>query len=173
MNLTLAPQGDTLTALKGWLRTQFASIAAGWATEHNADGTHDWGWTTPAFDANRFQGDGTITWTVASADRIFEEYGMQGDLMKWTLQLAATTTGGTASTELRVTLPDGYRLTARAFLPAGYASDNSSDPGVVFLEGATGARYLAVKCQDGGTWSNASTNATYLYFSVWLRVTRD
>lgn len=172
MNLPLVPYGvASLVGLTDWLRTLATSIAAGWNVEHTATGAHDWHWTTPAFDANRFQGDGTITWTVASADRVAETYAILGDVMLWTLQVGSSSTGGTASTDLRVVLPDGYRLAGKALHPAAYGNDNGTEQNV-YLEGEDGSRYIAARQGDGGNWSNASTNSTYLYFSIWLRVTR-
>lgn len=168
MNLPLVPYGN----LTEWLRTLVSSIAAGWNVEHDTTGAHNWHWTTPVFDAKRFQGDGTITWTVASADRVTESYAVLGDVMLWTLQIGTSSTGGSASTELRVALPDGYRLTGKTYQAVAYASDNSADPGHVFMFGRSGARYVMAQKQSGSNWSNASTNSTYLYFSIWLRVTR-
>jgi hypothetical protein len=173
MRLPASPYGVTSAAgLMDWLRTLVTSIAAGWAVEHTAEGRHNWNWTTPTFDATRFTGDGTVTWTVASDDRVFERYGLLGDLMHWTLQIALSSTGGTASPTLRVYLPDGYRLVGSTFHAAAYASDAGGYPDGVLIAGSNDRRYVEVVQQDGTNWSNAATNTTYLYFSIMVRVTR-
>ncbi len=147
-----------------------ASVAAGWHVEHLGDGTHDWHWTTPAFDAQRFRGDGTVTWTVASADREFENYAILGDVMIWNLGVGATDTGGSASANLQITIPGGYRSVGTVRFPAGYLEDAGTvRRGVV--KGNIDQHYVQIS-HDAGTWSAAAAGNTSVYFSVIFRVMR-
>lgn len=146
-----------------WARTLVASIAAGWNVEHTAEGRHDWNWVTPAFDAARFTGDGTITWTVDGADRINERYARLGSLLLWQVVVRTSSTGGTASSQLRVTLPDNLR-TASLFAGCGLTLDaGTARPAIVQ---SVDARTVAVLRADLGNWSNAASNNTGISFQV-------
>lgn len=152
------------------LQQMVSAITAGWSVEHKSDGTHDWGWTAPAFDANRFRGDGTITWTVSSANRTREHYGVLGDWLEWTMRIDNSSTGGSASTTLRVSLPDGYRVAAYAFEAAAIHDNGTWVGGTV--EALPGESVVSVRRLDAGNLSAASANNTFVIFTAGLRVTK-
>lgn len=148
-----------------------AAIASAWSVEHKATGAHNWRWATVPYNASRFQGDGTITWTVEAGDHKHEYYGVLGDLMAWALRIGGSSTGGAASKRLRVMLPAGYRVATTCGFPVSYVvTGGQSLSG--FLEGEANARYVSIRKSDDTNWDNASSNATFLDFFVWLRVTK-
>ena len=171
MKLPSVPTGvTTLAGLITWLRTLAASIASAWAVEHAADGTHRWSLTTPTFDATRFTGDGTITWTVGSNDLSHERYGRLGSLMYWTLYLASTSTGGSASPYFHVRLPERYVLADSCLTGAGYTVDAGAAVNAV-VQGVIGDNFVYVYKYDGSNWSAAAANNTQVSFQVWCEVT--
>lgn len=144
------------------------AVSAGWNVEHAPDGRHAWQVVTPAFSAARFQGDGTITWTVDPADRAVESYQRLGAMVLYTLVLATTSTGGTASSTLYVTLPDRLIVARDTYAALARAIDNgTATTGMVYAQG--GRNRLSV-FRSSGNWSNASTNATYVYFQLFFEV---
>lgn len=170
MNLPLAPYGATnMAGLLGWLRVFAASVAAGFAKEHKADGTHNWGGTAPAFDANRFAGDGTITWTVASADVASERYYVLGKMLVWHLMVATSTTGGTASTTLYVSLPNSYVPAVTKVTGVAYANENGTIADAIATFTA-GSRRVAVTKKSGANWSNTLTDTLYIYLDVMVEI---
>lgn len=70
------------------------------------------------FAAGDYVGDGTITWTVESADVLDPCYTIVGKKMIISAAIGSSTTGGTASTELRFTIPGGYTTSKFAVQPA-------------------------------------------------------
>lgn len=147
------------------MRSLVAAIAQSWQVEHLSNGRHDWRWTTPAFDAARFQGDGTITWTVEGTDRSLERYARLGDVLIWQLLILTSSTGGSASGQLRVTLPDGLRHVTISAAAGRCRDAGTFVPAVVQT---IGPRTVAVLRADGGNWSAAASNNTNIGFSLVL-----
>jgi hypothetical protein len=67
-------------------------------------------WIQRSFDAARFTASGAMTWTVDAGDVVTDAYIVLGKTVIYSLTLANSTTGGTASTELRVTLPSTFSV---------------------------------------------------------------
>lgn len=144
------------------------AVSAGWNVEHGPNGRHAWQVVSPAFSAARFQGDGTITWTVDVQDRAVETYHRLGSMVLYTLVLATTSTGGAASSTFYVVLPNGLIVARDTYAALARAIDNgTSTEGMVYAEG--GRNRLRI-IRSSGNWSNASTNATYIYFQLFFEV---
>jgi hypothetical protein len=62
-------------------------------------------WVQRAFDATRFTASGSMTWTVDQGDVFTDAYIVIGNTVIYSIVISGTTTTGTASTELRITLP--------------------------------------------------------------------
>lgn len=165
MKLPASPtHGINQDSLVNWLRTLASSVAAGWNVEHGSDGLHNWHWRTPAFDATRFTGDGTITWTVQAGDVAAERYARLGNLLVWNLVIAGSSTGGAASTAFYVRMPENLVL-GSTVVTVGYASDAGTAITSV-ITGVRGSRQVIVQRNDGGNWSNAAANNTSVYFQL-------
>lgn len=166
MNLPNLQSGSqSVSQIAAWLRSLATAVSAGWSVEHLGNGRHNWRWTTPAFDAARFRGDGTITWTVQGTDRSLERYARLGDLLVWQLLILTSSTGGSASGQLWVTLPDNLR-----HLTVSSAAGRCRDAGtfVPAVVQTINQRTVAVLRADGNNWSNAASNNTNIGFSLVL-----
>lgn len=162
---TLESNTTTLTADLAALSTIVTLLQA----SHAADGSHNWNWRTPPWDATRFAGDGTITLTADEGDRLGERWGELGKTAVWMLQLTPFSTGGAASNQFRITLPFGRRLGGRLNQRLAYCSDNATVR-TAFLQGIEGNSYISVYREDLNNWSNASGNASAIYFCTALEI---
>lgn len=158
-----------LSAVPTTIRELVTRLSSGWTVEHAPSGRHTWNWKVPAFDANRFKGDGTITWTVASSDRLYEHYGVLGDVLCWSLEVTTSSTGGTASSALRVSLPAQYRIKSRSRTMC-HVQDAGGTTEVGHVVAVADQRFVSIRLADSTTWSNAASNNTYVSFTVFLRV---
>src|SRR4029077_4225941 len=64
-------------------------------------------WVPVTYSAANFVGTGSMTWTVDSADQVRFSYRLNGKTMDVSFYLDATTLGGTAANEVRLTIPAG------------------------------------------------------------------
>lgn len=118
-------------------------------------------WNTITYAAGNFTAGGTQTWTVDSGDVAVNRYTDIGLTMLWSLGVVTTTTGGTASTELRVTLPASRTVSATTTgVCAGI--DNGTEVPSVWTATAGNTYVSFFRTISGANWSNASTNATAL-----------
>lgn len=116
-------------------------------------------WTTVTHSAGNFTGSGSLTWTVDSGDMSINRYTDVGLTMWWSLGLVNTSTGGTASDELRVTLP-ASRTVAATTTGACAGVDNGTPVETVYTATAGNTYVTFYRTIAGANWSNASTNAT-------------
>jgi len=79
--------------------------------------------------------------------------------MWWSLGLVNTSTGGTASDELRVTLPASRTVSATT-TGACAGVDNGTPVETVYTATAGNTYVTFYRTIAGANWSNASTNAT-------------
>ena len=118
-------------------------------------------WQGVPYAAGDFTGSGSLTWTVDSGDVAVNRYTDIGLTMLWSLGVVTTTTGGTASTELRVTLPASRTVSATTTgVCAGI--DNGTEVPSVWTATAGNTYVSFFRTISGANWSNASTNATAL-----------
>ncbi len=94
--------------------------------EHNTDGTHKAAtitslglgtWTTPAFNAGNFTANGSMTWTVESADVVTYEYMIIGKTMFLNFSIQNTVVGGDLNTLLWIKIPAGKTAPKRVDFP--------------------------------------------------------
>lgn len=116
-------------------------------------------WNTVTYAAGDYTGSGSLTWTVDSGDVANSRYTDIGTTMIWSLGLTNTSTGGTASTELRVTLP-GSRTVSATTTGACAGIDNGTEVAPVWTATAGNSYVSFFRTIGGANWSNASTNAT-------------
>lgn len=83
-------------------------------------------WSGISFNSANFTASGSMTWTVESGDQGQNAYTVVGSTVHWTLGFFNTTVGGTASNELRVTLPGGFTAAGTSTNGTCAAADNST-----------------------------------------------
>ncbi len=66
-------------------------------------------WVQRQFDPANFVGTGSMTWTLPSGPTT-DAYIIQGKTVTYSLELYPSTTGGTASNELRIILPSSIQV---------------------------------------------------------------
>jgi hypothetical protein len=121
-------------------------------------------WVVVTFSGGNFTASGSLTWTVESGDIYANAYTEIGTTQIWSLGVVTTSTGGTASTELRATLPNSRTATGTTN-GACSAIDNSTEVLATWAVVA-GNSYAAVTRTSGANWSNASTNATLVRCTI-------
>jgi hypothetical protein len=125
-------------------------------------------WIAVTFAAGDFTASASMTWTVAAPDVTAFRYRQLGTLVQIDLIVEASTVGGTPSTYLQVTLPNGFATTAasRTFV---LVDDNAG--GIVggFMDTTAAGTLLKFGRTAGANWS-AATNATAVAFMGVLRV---
>lgn len=122
-------------------------------------------WNTVAYAGGNFTASGALTWTVDSGDVAVNRYTDIGTTMLWSLGVVTTTTGGTASTELRVTLPASRTISATTTGTCA-GIDNGTEVASVWTATAGNTYVSFFRTISGANWSNASTNATALRCTI-------
>ena len=117
--------------------------------------SHDQGATIlPAFDAGVFTGSDSMTWTVASGDRLAYSYYLQGRLLYVNIYVQTSTVGGTPSNSLQVTVPGGFSATRRTDTPMFADNNGTRQIGhLVIVEGTT---LLLGRLLADGNWAAAT-----------------
>lgn len=134
---------------------------------------HDQGGFLPvSFAAGDFTGNGSMTWTLASGDRVAAGTGFwqRGNRVHYAFQLATTTVGGTPNTTLQIAAAQWGGFTAASTVPyrrLAVSLDNGTDVGAYCTVSGTTLQILRA---NGGNWS-ASTDNTYLYGDLEFQVT--
>lgn len=166
------PSGfSTLDGVSAWARRLVGSIAASWAVEHRADGTHKFEWVDLAHDATRFTGIGAMTWGVTSDDQSLMAYRIAGDscLVAWRIERSDV--GGTPANALQIRLPDGIRPTRRV---AGvhYYSDAGTD-GIGLARVSSSLTLIQLyKFDSASSWTATTADDTYSEGSLEFSITR-
>lgn len=118
-------------------------------------------YTTPAFDASIFTGNGSMTWTVAAGDRTTFAYAIIGKTYLLSFQLSATTVGGTLNTALQIALPGGVTPSASSLQLFLY-NDNAGGLTVGFVTIGAGITTITLQKLGLANWSAAAdTTAVY------------
>ena len=126
-------------------------------------------WTSVAFSAGNFTGDGTITWTVGSSDQETYAYTLIGKTMTVAWRLVSTSTGGTGSTSLQIAIPGGF-TTAKQIESTHWYNDNGGGWTAGIVEVAASATKIALFKANFAAWSNASTNNTGTFGQITFEV---
>ncbi len=113
-------------------------------------------WSSQAYSAGNYVGNGSLTWTVEAPDFVLSSYLVAGKTMLWNTYLVSTTTGGTTNTELRITLPGSATVglsTAGscACFPNGVA-------GTCAWVATAGNTFVQIYTGFGGNWTLSSNN---------------
>jgi hypothetical protein len=125
------------------------------------------GWSTPLFNAAEFLGNGSMTWTVQSADVGTYAYTLDGRTMTLAFTLNGTSVGGTPSSILRMTIPAG-KVATKAMNVMVRASDNGT-PVTAWAYTDISGIYINVQKIDFSNWA-ASTNATTIQGQITFEV---
>lgn len=117
-------------------------------------------WTGITFSSGNFTASGSMTWTVDSGDQGTNAYTVVGSTVHWTFGFFNTTVGGTASSELRVTLPGGFTAAGSSTNGTCATADNA-----VLRYGmwqvVAGNTYASLyRDITGANWDVGGTNAT-------------
>lgn len=122
-------------------------------------------WQSITYASGNFTASGSLTWTVDSGDVSVNRYTDIGTTMWWSLGLTNTSTSGTASTELRVTLPASRTISATTTGTCA-GVDNGTEVHTVWTA-TSGNTYVSFfRTISGANWSNASTNATSIRCTI-------
>lgn len=124
-------------------------------------------WTSVAFSAGNFTGDGTITWTLGSSDQETFAYTLIGKTLTVAWRLTSTSTGGAASTSLQIVIPGGFTA-AKQIENTHWYNDNGGGWVAGICEVA-GTKILLYKA-NFAAWSNASTNNTGTFGQITFEV---
>lgn len=86
---------------------EFDQVIAAIQTAFNSQATGLLAWSAVPFAAQNFSGWDLMTWTVEPGDYVTYSYARVGRFAYVSFRMSNTTVGGTPSTPLRLTLPDG------------------------------------------------------------------
>lgn len=121
-------------------------------------------WATRTFAAGNYYGSASMTVTVDSGDVANEGYVEIGKTMIYGVQLAPFSIGGTPNADMRITIPNGRTAQRSAFVSVAYCNDNGTVR-EAYAAAVGGTTYITVQLKSGAAWA-ASTNGTYVYFSI-------
>lgn len=116
---------------------------------------------SPTFSSGNFTGSNSMTWTVSSTTTFL--YSIVGKLMTLNFVISGTTVGGTPSTQLRITLPDGW--TAAGTQQSIYYNTNNAATQTALMQVTNGSTFIELyKDLTGSNWV-AGTTAVYGSFT--------
>jgi len=124
-------------------------------------------WTAVSFSAGNFTGNGAMTWTVASGDVVTNTYIKIGRTLIWSVHLDTTTVGGTPNSSLRLTIPGGFTAAGAQSVKCSVTIDNNV---VSQAHATTSGTLVEIIRDDFANWT-ASTNLTYVYFTIIFQTT--
>lgn len=103
-------------------------------------------WTNVAYAAGNFTASGAMTWTVTAAQQITYGYTLIGKTMVLRFLISPSTTGGTASTDLRIAVPAGFSAVGTSQLTYAYFDGTAWAIG----HAITSATYITLRRVDNG-----------------------
>lgn len=133
----------------------------------SADTTLGAGWTTPAFAAGDYTGNGAMTWTVAAGDVTTLAYAVTGKILTVAFYLDTTTVGGVLNNNLLRVIPGGFTAT-KTIRASAYLIDNGAPSDVLVTVFATGTS-LVFQRADGANFA-ASANNTHLSGQITIEI---
>ena len=165
-----APLGlQSVAGVAAWGRSLVAAIGSSWNIEHDPDGRHVFTWTDLSYAATRFSGSGSMTWTVDSADQkslMWRYVGKDTIELQWTI--SGSDVGGTASTELRILLPDG--LKASHYMNATHWYTDAGTEGIGWVGVLPGDAFIRLYKLASGNWTLTTGDNTATQGQLTLRV---
>lgn len=146
-----------LAAGAGVAILRYDATASRWRLVSHEQGA----WITPTFAAGDFTANGSMTWTVASGDRVALRYYLKGRQLTVTFYLQTTTVGGTPNTALFIGNGQFGALTLQpnTYWPLALVSDNGTLRNAIMSPNGT---QIAISRQDGGNWTAATDTTTVL-----------
>jgi hypothetical protein len=129
-----------------------ASIQRWRVTNHDQGG-----WITPVFSAADYSGSSGMTWTVESGDIASFAYLLRGKTLHLSFDISGSSVGGTLSTQLIRTVPNGFVSVRQTVVPLWVSDNNSGQAGLVFIGAGSGV--LLFFKAPLSNWST-STNST-------------
>jgi hypothetical protein len=125
-------------------------------------------WTTPAFDAGNFTGNGSMTWTVESGDVATYAYIINGKTMTVAFGISGTTVGGTPASTLQIAIPASKVSTKGMSNALSLAIDNTTArEGRVTV--SAGGTVISCTLTSQSEWS-ASTNNTAVFGQITFEI---
>lgn len=121
-------------------------------------------WNAVAYSAANFVGTGSMTWTVSAGNQVRYAYRLTGKTITVAFYLDSTTMGGTASNEVRVTMPAG--ATSKGWCGGFVWIGPGSAGGPGLIRGSPGNTYLSLFKADLTNYALATAtifNGTFTY----------
>lgn len=126
-------------------------------------------WIAVSFSAGNFTahgGTGEVSWTVGSGDVEVNRYTLIGKTLLWSVRITQSTIGNTPN-ELRIVIPGGFTANHVGSFAVPYFNDNGAlRDDVIATPFST---YVSI-ARAGGSNFLASTDATAVYFSIFLEI---
>ena len=152
----IATSGNTSITNKGHALYQYG--ASGWLLVSHDQGS----WITPTFAAGNFTASGSMTWTVGAGAVTTMKYKLSGHTITVAWSIGATTTGGTASTQLLIGNGQwgSFTATAQMVNAAGLLIDNSVRTTGYVIVTAAGTT-IANNRTDNANWVLSAGTQTF------------
>lgn len=164
-----------------------AAVSAGWSIEHRPDGTHKTvtatgalyergraaavgEWIAVPYASGNFTASGSMTWTVDAADVTTYAYTLVGKTMTLAWWIDTSTTGGVASSDLRLALPAGFRAARSVDGAHNYLDTVAGFSGTGPCQISAGMAYVSLFRNLGGTAWALSPNGVYSRGQLTLEV---
>lgn len=127
-------------------------------------------WEDQPFAAGNFAGNGSMTWTVASADQTLLQYSLRRNVFHYRGHIQTSSVGGTLGVQLQLTLPVGLTVkSTSANIPGVVYSDAGGARAAGLCVLSKGANYIGIRKMDSTNWS-AATDTTEVFFDVTFEV---
>jgi hypothetical protein len=148
---------------KGSASFRYNSVLGGWQMISHAQGD----WLAFPYVGGNFFANGSMTWTVESTDVSVDRYLLVDRVLHWNFRLLTTTVGGTVSTELQRTIPNGYSVNQNMD-SVGFIADNAVAGGAYIY--TVNNTTISIAKMAGGNYT-LSTNNTKVGASLALHIT--
>ena len=135
-------QGAIATLTDQWLDF-FQQLGASYGT-----------WYAVTFAAATFTGNGSMTWTVASADQVTLAYTKMGQRVELAFTIRTATVGGTPNTSLQIALPAGITAGRAVTVPCRVNDNGTLGPG--WAKVAAGGTVLSILKENESNWTAAT-----------------
>lgn len=157
----IATSGDTPISTGGVARFKYGTTSSLWRLTSHEQGA----WITPTFAAGNFTGSASLTWTVAGGNVTSDAYRLSGRTLHVTLDIVATSTGGTASTQLKIgnAAWGGFTI-AKTGVGTGRITDAGATAVIGIGVCTAAATFIAIEKVDISTWSNVASSNTSVEF---------
>lgn len=109
-------------------------------------------WIQRQFDATRFTASGSMAWTVEAGDVVTDAYIVNGKTVTYSLVLSSSTLSGTASNEVRVTLPSKL-VVMRTMSNVVRLFDTTNNAYVGYAYVTPGVDYIRISRLDFGPFT--------------------